>query len=223
MPALLRVRDERGFTLIEVMVTMLILVVGIGGTLALIDGANARTLATKEREAGNALTREVIEAARSVPYRQLGGTSLKTAAPGRARTRGHHAVDGRVDGRAPQADVHGRRVGLLGRRRPGRLRQYGRREGSVARGSGTADRNPDDYKRLAVTVSWTRRGVTRNIKQTGVVNNEASSAGPDVEFIIAACQTGHGRSVEPSSSVSRPRMTRLPCASRWTGSSSTAR
>jgi prepilin-type N-terminal cleavage/methylation domain-containing protein len=56
MPALQRVRDERGFTLIEVMVTMLILVVGISGAIALIDGANARTLATKDREAGNSLT-----------------------------------------------------------------------------------------------------------------------------------------------------------------------
>src|ERR671910_1226256 len=77
MLALSRVRDERGFTLIEVMVTMLILVVGISGAIALIDGANARTLATKDREAGTSLSREVIEAARSIPYRQLGGTSLK--------------------------------------------------------------------------------------------------------------------------------------------------
>src|SRR5215213_9663533 len=71
MLALSRVRDERGFTLIDVMVTMLLLVVGIAGAIAMIDGANARTLANKEREAGNAVTREVIEAARSVPYRQL--------------------------------------------------------------------------------------------------------------------------------------------------------
>src|ERR671910_2666001 len=85
MLALSRVRDERGFTLIEVMVTMLILVVGIAGAIALIDGANARTLMTKEREAGNALTREVIEAARSVPYRQMTpSTSVATlqAIPG---------------------------------------------------------------------------------------------------------------------------------------------
>jgi prepilin-type N-terminal cleavage/methylation domain-containing protein len=87
MLAYLRTPDERGFTLIEVMVTMLILVVGISGSVALIDGANARTLMTKDREAGNALTREVIEAARSVPYRQLGATSTITqlqAMPGLA-------------------------------------------------------------------------------------------------------------------------------------------
>ena len=55
--------------------------------------------------------------------------------------------------------------------------------GFCAATAGTADRNPDDYKRLAVNVSWTRRGVTKSVKQTGIVNNEASSAGPGVEFI----------------------------------------
>ena len=78
MRALPAVRDDRGFTLIEVMVTMLILMVGIAGSIALIDGANARTLVTKEREAANGLSREVIEAARSVPYRQLNPTSALT-------------------------------------------------------------------------------------------------------------------------------------------------
>jgi prepilin-type N-terminal cleavage/methylation domain-containing protein len=70
-----RLHGERGFTLIEVMVTMLILVIGIGAAISMIDGAAARTLANKEREAGNSLTREVIESARSVPYRQLTPTT----------------------------------------------------------------------------------------------------------------------------------------------------
>ena len=79
MRVLTRLHGERGFTLIEVMVTMLLLVVGIAGALALIDGANARTVATKQREAGNALSREVIEAARSVPYRNLNpGSAIST-------------------------------------------------------------------------------------------------------------------------------------------------
>ena len=46
----------------------------------------------------------------------------------------------------------------------------------------TADQNPDDYKRISVDISWQRGGVTRDIKQVGIVNNEASSAGPSVEF-----------------------------------------
>jgi prepilin-type N-terminal cleavage/methylation domain-containing protein len=182
MPALQRVRDERGFTLIEVMVTMLILVVGISGAIALIDGANARTLATKDREAGNSLTREVIEAARSVPYRQLAGTSLKSqlqAIPGLAdstpstvawtvvRRKQTYTVDVSVCSIDDDQDGFGNTAG----------------GGFCVATAGVADRNPDDYKRLSVNVSWTRRGVTRSVKQTGIINNEASSAGPDVEFI----------------------------------------
>jgi prepilin-type N-terminal cleavage/methylation domain-containing protein len=181
MPPVLRVREERGFTLIEVMVTMLVLVVGISGAVALIDGANARTLATKDREAGTALTREVIEAARSIPYRQLGGTSLKTelqAIPGLedstpstvawtiVRRKQTYTVDASVCSVDDDQDGYGNTAG----------------GGFCGATTGTADRNPDDYKRLSLTVSWTRRGVTKNVKQTGVINNEASSAGPDVEF-----------------------------------------
>ena len=55
--------------------------------------------------------------------------------------------------------------------------------GSFCSGAGTGtDRNPDDYKRVTVTVSWTRGGITRSVRQAGIVNNEASSAGPDVEI-----------------------------------------
>ncbi|HEX5895158.1 MAG TPA: prepilin-type N-terminal cleavage/methylation domain-containing protein [Thermoleophilaceae bacterium] len=174
-------REERGFTLIEVMVTMLVLVVGISGAVALIDGANARTLANKDREAGNALTREVIEAARSVPYRQLGGTSLKTllqTVPGLAdttpstvawtveRRKQTYTIDVSVCSVDDDQDGYGNTAG----------------GGFCVATAGTADRNPDDYKRLSLTASWTRRGVTKSVKQTGIINNEASSAGPDVEF-----------------------------------------
>ena len=47
MPASSRLHGERGFTLIEVMVTMLILVVGIAGAIAMIDGDNARTVSRR--------------------------------------------------------------------------------------------------------------------------------------------------------------------------------
>jgi prepilin-type N-terminal cleavage/methylation domain-containing protein len=182
MSALSRLRSERGFTLIEVMVTMLILVIGIGATLALIDGANARTLATKQREAGNALTREVIEAARSVPYRQLNPTSAKTtvqAIPGLEDTTpltGAWTVERRktvYTVAMSVCSIDDDQDGL------------GDTTGGTycAGGGGTVDRNPDDYKRVTLTVSWKNGSVTRSIQQAGIVNNEASSAGPAVEII----------------------------------------
>jgi prepilin-type N-terminal cleavage/methylation domain-containing protein len=185
MFALPLVRDERGFTLIEVLVTMMLLVVGIGAAMALIDGANARTVATKEREAGNALTREVIEAARSVPYRQLApNTALATL----------KAIPGLEDStplttawtvqRRNQTYTISLSVCSIDDEQDG----YGDTSGAnFCTGSpGGADRNPDDYKRLTVDVSWKRGSVTRNIKQAGIVSNEASSAGPAVEFTSPA-------------------------------------
>lgn len=181
MSALSRLRTERGFTLIEVMVTMLLLVVGIAATMALIDGANARTVITKQREAANALSREVIEGARSVPYRQLNpGSAITTvqAIPGLEdttplttawtveRRRTVYTVTMTVCSVDDDQDGFGDVSG-----------------GSFCGGGGgTADRNPDDYKRVTVNVAWKSGNVTRSIKHAGIVNNEASTAGPAVEI-----------------------------------------
>ena len=181
MPASSRLHDERGFTLIEVLVTILILVIGIGAAISLIDGAAARTLANKEREAGNALTREVIEGARSVPYRQLTPTttvSTLQALPGLADT--DPSAPGWTVERRNQTYTITVSVCSIDDSQDG----LGDTTGGnfCTAGTSTADANPDDYKRLTVKVEWTRNGTTKNVTQTGIVNNEASSAGPSVEF-----------------------------------------
>ena len=43
---------ERGFTLVEVMVAIMILLVGVLGVVSMVDGANAVTSKTKAREGG---------------------------------------------------------------------------------------------------------------------------------------------------------------------------
>ena len=146
------------------MVTMLILVIGISGSIALIDGANARTLMTKEREAANALNREVIEAARSVPYTKLNPGSAITelqAIPGLAdstpsttawtvvRRKQTYTVTMSVCSVDDDQDGFGDKTG-----------------GSFCSRQGTGrDRNPDDYKRVTVTVTWTRGGTTRSVRR----------------------------------------------------------
>ena len=64
-------RSESGFTLVEVTVAAFVLVVGLLGTLAMLDNANLTTASTKAREQGVALQRELIEDARSTPYDEL--------------------------------------------------------------------------------------------------------------------------------------------------------
>src|SRR5581483_951099 len=62
---------EAGFTLVEVTVAAFVMVVGLLGTLSMLDSANLATASAQSREQGVALQRELIEAARSIPYDEL--------------------------------------------------------------------------------------------------------------------------------------------------------
>jgi prepilin-type N-terminal cleavage/methylation domain-containing protein len=64
-------RKQDGFTIIEVMVASLILLVGILGVTTIVNTANSTTTSNKAREQGLSLAREVIESARSVKYQSL--------------------------------------------------------------------------------------------------------------------------------------------------------
>jgi prepilin-type N-terminal cleavage/methylation domain-containing protein len=147
--------NERGFTLIELLVTMAILMVGIAGAIALIDGANARAVVTKEREAASALGREVLESARSVTYTKLTPNGVKAelqALPGLAdSTPGTTAWTVERRNRTFTVAVS---VCTVDDQQDG----YGDHSGgsfcSAATPSG--DTNPDDYKRVTVDLEWDR-------------------------------------------------------------------
>jgi Tfp pilus assembly protein PilV len=62
---------EEGFTLVEVTIASLVLLVGVLGTLTMLNYSNLATVTSKAREQGVSLQREIVEAARSIPYDQL--------------------------------------------------------------------------------------------------------------------------------------------------------
>src|SRR3712207_1726278 len=64
-------RSEHGFTIVEVLVAAFILVVGLLGTVAMMDAADVQTTSTKAREGAISLQRELIEVTRSIPYESL--------------------------------------------------------------------------------------------------------------------------------------------------------
>ena len=83
-----RACSDAGFTLVEVLVAMFILLVGVLGVVSMVNGANAVTSKTKAREGGTSIARSVIEVSRSIRYRDLTVTSLAdalAAAPGPGR------------------------------------------------------------------------------------------------------------------------------------------
>ncbi len=60
---------EDGFTIIEVMIAILILVIGVFGTMTLIEGSLASTSRTTAREQGTNLARDVVERSRQLAYK----------------------------------------------------------------------------------------------------------------------------------------------------------
>ena len=71
-----RLNQERGFTIVEMMVAVVVLLVGALGTLAMLDTANKRSRGASDRQNGTAVARQVVEAAKSVPYRDVAPGSI---------------------------------------------------------------------------------------------------------------------------------------------------
>ena len=181
-----RLRQESGFTLIEVTIAATLLVVGVLGVLSLVDGANRATARNKAREAGVNLAREAVEAVRAVPYPDLIPSRIDTelkAQPGLADA-------------SPQSGWNVVRRGITYTLVPsvcsvddGTVGQdgYGDHTGGFfctdSSTQGTADTNPDDYKRVAIDVTWRVNGQTRTARQEAVINNPGSAFAPAVKTL----------------------------------------
>ena len=69
--ARVRIADERGLTLVEVMAAMVILLVGVMGTLTLVQGSMSSTSRTTSREQATNLARDLIERSRQADYKNV--------------------------------------------------------------------------------------------------------------------------------------------------------
>ncbi|CAA9463933.1 MAG: hypothetical protein AVDCRST_MAG38-493 [uncultured Solirubrobacteraceae bacterium] len=182
--------DQAGFTLVEVVVAAAILLVGVLGALTMLDTANAVTARTAAREAGTHLAREVIEAARAVPYPNMTPARLQAeleAQPGlgdsSASVAGWTVVRRNVTFTltATVCSVDDGTVAGDG---------YGSHAGgnfcADSTQTGTNDFNPDDYKRVAVTATWQRSGRTHSVTQEAVINNPGSAFAPAIRTLDAS-------------------------------------
>jgi type IV pilus modification protein PilV len=194
-----------GFTIVEVIVAMFVLLIGVLGALALIDRANATTASTRTREAATNAARELVEAARSVPYQSLTPSSVQAeiqALPGLADS--NAAPGWTIVRRGTTFSVVATVCTFDDPRDGGGNHGVGNfcADGAPA---GTADRNPEDYRRVSVEVRWTDRGADRVVRQTEIINNPGSAGAPAVRTLVV-------RTAGPGSSTIAPATGHLTAA-----------
>jgi len=175
------IRSQSGFTLIEVTLTMLILLVGLGGAVTMINGANAITVKTKQREAATNLQREVTEAARAVPYAQLTSNGLRAALQATPTLADSTplttawTVQRRSSAYTLDATVCSVDDALDG------LGDHSAGTFCGNQAAGTADAAADDFKRIVVEVSWGGGAApVSSSRQTTIVTNPSNNAGPTI-------------------------------------------
>lgn len=167
-----------GFTLVEVLVAALVLSVAVLGTLALMDRSGAAATTARDREMATSLTRELIEAARAVPYPEVSTGGLRRVAAARA---------GLANAKTPTYLIRHAGTTFTISLKACTFDDAADGGGSHAAGSfcagsaaaGTADANAEDYKVITATTTWKRR-VKRSVVQRTIVNDSGSTTAPAV-------------------------------------------
>lgn len=188
-----RLRGDRdqGFTLTEMSITIAVLLVGVLGTVALVDGASQTTATNRAREGATALARELIELTRAIPYDRL--TAAQITAELQARP-------GLADA-SPAAGWTLERRGFTYTASVSACAVDDARDGLGSHGgsveycpestaTGDLDRNPDDYRRVTVTLTWRANGRSETARQTTLVTNPAGGLGPSVRTLTPVPPAG---------------------------------
>jgi prepilin-type N-terminal cleavage/methylation domain-containing protein len=183
-------RRQSGFTLVEVMIAMSILLVGVLGVVGTVDVANRQSATNNGRDGATAVTRRVLEVARDLPYSSLQQTNFASLAQARAADlqtvaagtwkvkRGGFeytistsicAVDDPADG----TDVHPTQdppfcaVGAASTTPP-------------------PDDQPDDYRRVTTTTTWNVGTGDRTLTQATLIGAPGNQHLPAVKDVKPA-------------------------------------
>jgi hypothetical protein len=157
--------------MVEVMIAASILMVGVLGTLTMFDAVSTRSRTAANRQAGVGLVRDVVEAARQLPFRQVISSTIVSRLQQNANLRGNGSttkwriergnatftvkatvcgVDDPADGMGSHSD---------GGFCPG------------AKAPGTVDANPLDYKVVTATASWSEGSSTKSVSEHALMTS----------------------------------------------------
>ncbi|MDQ3677860.1 MAG: prepilin-type N-terminal cleavage/methylation domain-containing protein [Actinomycetota bacterium] len=201
-----RSTDERGFTLVEIMVAMVVLLVGVLGTVKLIDSANATTVKTRARETANNLAREIVENARVVDYDTLTAADVEPALQEKPS----------LADSTPSTSVWTVDRGNKTYTVTATACTYDDAKDSVATAHNSSfcsntptvtpatDVNPDDFRRVDLTITWPLRGATGTVRQSVLIINPSGGLGPRIVTFLP------NGSTTPSITITNAATTSVP-------------
>ena len=174
-----RLTQERGFTIVEMMVAVVVLLVGALGTLAMLDTANKRARGASDRQNGIALGRQVLEAAKGISYRDLAPGTIVSSLRQDEAIAGVSADPWRIERDNTTYTIAVEVCWLdepadgLGSRAPG----------NFCAGSGiggTEDGNSIDHKRVTVVTSWNTDAGSGSSRQSSLISARGGVDAPGV-------------------------------------------
>ena len=177
------VARAHGFTMVEVLVASSILIVGLLGTFSMVDQSQRTTQANSTRTMALNLAREILEQTRSLDYADLTPGTLVT----QLRTRPNLA--GSVDGAGNWVVVRrGKPVTIetsvctfddpLDGLSP--VAPQNACPSAAALPGAPVEVNPDDFRRVALTLTWKVNAKVFRTTQSAQINNPSGGTGPRI-------------------------------------------
>jgi prepilin-type N-terminal cleavage/methylation domain-containing protein len=176
---------QAGFTVIEVLVAAVVLLIGLLSASALLDSSTETSAATNEREQATNLARQIIEDAQTIPYAQISpnaivgqlqamsGLADETAGPAwQISRRGipytvtvtECALDDPKDGLGRHVNSYGENWFCEGQQES---------SGKEA----NEDSTPEDLKRVTVDVRWKALGRSPDVHQVALLSSAGAAPG----------------------------------------------
>ena len=171
-----RAGTQDGFSLVELMVAAMVLVIGLLGALGMFTNALQTTAANNERVGATNLSRELVEAARSVDYDLLANATIAAAV--QALPNLGSGSPWVVERRNVQYTVTASACVFDD---PIDKLEAGRTDVCAGGPGGTTgDRNGDDFRRVTFQIDWRDRGGPRSMTQTALIVNPTGGLGPRI-------------------------------------------
>ena len=192
-PLARRLACDRGFSIVELLVASVVLIVGMLGVLVLLTGAVGMTATNSERVGATNLGRELVEATRSLDYADMTGVRVQARLQARGLGSGSPWVIQRRSARytvsAVSCTFDSPTDGLAAAPPDGVC---------LPRPAGTVgDANGDDFRRTTFSISWAGGGASsRPVSQTTLVVNPSGGLGPRIVGATPVAQTITGNVAE---------------------------